>query len=289
MKPAKNQVDLKRRKPSNKFLLQRMQTIQEQTGGKTDVPHRHDYYTVILVESAEGKHVVDYQTYYFGSKQVFFVSPGQIHQVLTYGIPQGWVFTFSRDFMAENNIPEQFISNLNLFRQFGETPPIELDSENFDRLKDIILMMESCVPRDLKYKTRALGAYLQLFLIYCNNTCSLELKELDEENSGICMLRDFKNLVDQHYMKWHKVGKYASEIHISPKHLSQTVKDMTGKTAKEYIQDRIILEAKRYLWHTNLSVKEIALNLGFEEPLHFSGFFKKRSKISPTSFRDLKQ
>ncbi len=262
-----------------------MGTIFEQANGKVDSPHRHDYYTVVLVEKAEGKHVIDYQTYAFATNQVHFVSPGQVHQVVTPSKPKGWVFTFSKDFLVENNIPESFISNINLFRQFGETPPLEIDDVTFQRLYRIIKEMEECLPLDLHYRHRALGALLQLFLIYCNNSCLLDTTQLDEENSGVCMLRDFKSLVDQHFQEWHKVSSYAPTLHITAKHLSHTVKQLTGKTAKELIQDRLTLEAKRLLYHTDLSIKEVAYRLGFEEPLHFSGFFKKQAGLSPTLFR----
>lgn len=289
MSPDSTPAQLERRKPNKDFMLQEMGAIYEQAEGKVDVPHRHDYFTVILVEHASGEHIIDYKSFRFQDRQVFFVSPGQIHQVITEAKPNGWVFTFSRDFMTGNNIPEQFISNLNLFRQFGDSPPLELDTDNFHRLKDIVLKMEACIPLEMKYRNRALGAYLQLFLIFCNNTCSANLLELDDKHSGICMFRKFKSLVDLNFKNWHKVSSYASEIHISPKHLSQTVKNLSGKTAKGFIQDRITLEAKRMLWHTALSVKEIAFELGFEEPEHFSGFFRKNAGVSPSSFRENKQ
>ena len=101
----------------------------------------------------------------------------------------------------------------------------------------------------------------------------------------MCILRDFKHLVDARYHQWHKVNDYAAEVHLSPKYLSQTVKQFTGKSAKEFIQDRLVLEAKRLLLHTDLSVKEVAYKIGFEEPLHFSAFFKKKAGVSPSSFR----
>ena len=67
--------------------------------------------------------------------------------------------------------------------------------------------------------------------------------------------------------------------------VSKTVRDLTGKVAKDHIQDRLALEAKRLLLHTSLSIKEVAYEIGFEEPLHFSGFFKKRVGVSPSQFR----
>lgn len=283
--PKRAQHKIENRQANTDFYLQDMGVIFDETGGKADVPHRHDYYTVILIEQAAGEHLVDYQTYTFQPLEVYFISPGQVHQVVARTKPRGWVFTFSRDFLVENNIPESFITNINLFQPFGESPPLKIDKVTFERLLDIIRQMQECLPMELSYRSRALGALLQLFLIHCNNSSNLNPTHLDEENSGVCILRDFKHLVDARYHQWHKVNDYAAEVHLSPKYLSQTVKQFTGKSAKEFIQDRLVLEAKRLLLHTDLSVKEVAYKIGFEEPLHFSAFFKKKAGISPSSFR----
>lgn len=267
------------------FNLQRMENIYEMAQGKADVPHRHDYYTTVLVDYADGFHSIDYKKYLFDKREVHFVSPGQVHQVINDSQPKGWVITFSKDFLVKNNIPESFISNINLFQRFGETPPLKIDQHTFNRLEIIIREIEACLPLELNYNYRALGALLQVFLIYCNNSKDLNPSQLDEENASICILRNYKQLIDEHYKSWHKVKDYASVMLISPKHLSQTVKNLTGVVAKDHIQNRILLEAKRYLLHTELSVKEIAYEIGFEEPLHFSAFFKKKEGISPSKFR----
>lgn len=279
-----NQIE--NRKSSNDFYLDKMGEIYDRAQGQTDVPHRHDYYTVLFIQDADGKHVIDYQSYPFQSSEVYFVSPGQVHQVVLNARPKGWVFTFSKSFLVENNIPERFISNINLFRPFGDSPPLKIDTTTFGRLFRIVQEMENCLPIDLTYRNRALGALLQLFLIYCNNSSDLDKEQLEEENAGICILRDFKYLVETKYMDWHKVNSYASEIHITSKHLSQTVKNIIGKSAKEVIQDRLLIEAKRLLLHTDLTIKEVAYKIGFEEPLHFSGFFKKKAGVSPSKFRE---
>ena len=279
---------LKNRKGNVDFRLQRMGDIYDRAGGGTDIAHRHDYYTVLLVENAEGNHFMDYKKFAFDAYEVHFVSPGQVHQVELHSRPKGVVMTFTKSFLIKNNIPENFISNINLFQNFGNTPPLKLDGDTFQKLDNIITEMETCLTLDLNYGSRAAGALLQLFLIYSNNSSELNADQLDEDNAGVCILRDFKKLVEVRYVDWHKVKDYASELHISPKHLSQTVKNLTGKVAKEHIQDRIALEAKRLLFHTSLSVKEIAHEVGFEEPLHFSGFFKKKVGTSPSHFRQAK-
>lgn len=278
--------EIQSRQPQNGFNLEKMETIYNQVNGKTDVPHRHNYYTVLLIEKAAGYHNIDYNTYPFNPLEVHFVAPGQVHQVVLDKTPSGTVLTFSKDFLIQSNIPESFISNIRLFKHFGDASPLGLDDELFSRLRRIINEMESCLPLEFKYRNRALGALLQLFLIYSNNSCSLDPAQLEEDNSRVCILRDFKKLVDSKFSEWHDVKSYASVIHISPKHLSYTTKQLTGMTAKEIIQDRILLESKRLLVHTNMIIKEIAYIIGFEEPLHFSSFFKKHTGISPTDFRN---
>lgn len=270
------------------FQLQRMETIYDQAGGLDDVLHRHAYYTVILVEEAKGTHLIDFKEYIFGHQEIHFVSPGQVHRVALESRPKGWAITFSRDFLIENNIPENFVTNIKLFQTFDESPPLKLDNDDFIRLQNVIHEMDSCLLYQLKYRTRALGALLQLFLIYCNNSLNEERGHLDEESREICLLRDFKTLVDDKFMRWHKVREYAHHLNVTPKHLSQTIKEVNGRTAKEYIQERLALEARRLLIHTGKSVKEIAFQLGFNEAVHFSAFFKNLTGISPTEFRHLK-
>lgn len=269
------------------FTLQQMETIFDQAEGKTDVPHRHDYYTVLLVLQADGQHWVDYHPYAFDANQVHFVRPGQVHQVEIPHRPKGWVITFSNEFLLQNNIPAQFISNINLFRSFGENPPLQLDAQTRDRLVALLQDMHRCLLSGMHYHERALGALLQLFLIFCSNSSFLNTDQLTiEPQSDVCILRDFKQMVDNQFDQWHKVNEYAAALSISPKHLSQTVKAHIGQTAKELIQDRLTLEAKRLLQHTDQPVKHIAYQLGFEEPLHFSGFFKKQTGQAPSHFRE---
>ena len=277
-------IDLRR--AHAKFYLGDMGDIYEKVDGQADKPHRHNYYTVLFIEEAEGKHIVDYKSYAFSRKEVHFVSPGQVHQVALTKKPIGKVFTFSKEFLVYNNIAESYISNFNLFKSFSESPPIKLDDSTFNRLCSIVDNMEEYLDLKIDFYTDALGALLSLFLINCSNSSKVDRSQIDNVNPNICLVRDFKKLVDSNFDKWHKVKDYASELKVSPKQLSTIIKSITGKVAKEFIQDRLILEAKRLLLHTDLSIKEIAYQIGFDEPLHFSGFFKKKEDISPSIFRN---
>ena len=83
----------------------------------------------------------------------------------------------------------------------------------------------------------------------------------------------------------HKVAEYAEMLAVTPKHLNEVIKNTIGVTAKDYIIDRILIEAKRLLLHTDDSVKMIALSIGFSEPLHFNSFFKNKMDMTPLEYR----
>ena len=166
-------MDADFRQPLLDFRLQDMGVIYNASEGKQDELHRHNYFTILIVDEASGRHSIDNEVYEFGSRQIHFVSPGQIHQVILDTKPKGSAITFSEDFLIENDIPLSFISNINLFQEFGNTPPLHVSNALFHRLRTIVTEMASCSSDSLSFRKRALGALLQLFLIYCKgwNTC----------------------------------------------------------------------------------------------------------------------
>ena len=97
-------------------------------------------------------------------------------------------------------------------------------------------------------------------------------------------VKGFYNVVKD-YKKEHSTSYYANALYITPDHLNRTFKSKTGTTAKDYIQSRIITEAKRLLYFSDLANKEIAYELGFNEPGNFSAFFKKHTQLSPSNFK----
>lgn len=99
------------------------------------------------------------------------------------------------------------------------------------------------------------------------------------------ILLRFKKLVSKHFKESRSVSFYAGLIHISPNHLNKVVKAETGKPASHLIDEVCILEAKVLLGQTRLSVQEIALALGFEDPSYFNRYFKKHAGVSPRNYR----
>lgn len=266
------------------FRIQRMEDIYAEQNGKTDEPHRHDYYTILLVKEAGGKHMIDFNEYAFSNHQVFFVSPGQIHQVVEEKQSTGYVVLFSPQFLAENHIPCYFIDDLQLFNDHGHSPPLLVNDTEFARLAGFCEEMIQVRDFDLKYKEPAISSYIKLFLIHANNVCSLQNNHPQNQEAANSILKNFKTLVNEKFHEWHQTTDYASELNVTPDYLSRVVKSLTGKTSKEFIQARIIIEAKRLIVFSDLTSKEIGYQLGFSEPANFSAFFKKHTGFPPSQF-----
>ncbi|MBN2638918.1 MAG: helix-turn-helix domain-containing protein [Bacteroidales bacterium] len=271
--------------PYIQFRVSRMEDIWDERKGEPDVPHRHEYYTILLLKKGNGQHFIDFNEYKMEPRQVFFVSPGQIHQVIEYEKSFGYVIVFSHDFLAENNIPCSFIEDLNLFNDHGYTPPLPLHDYELDKLLRYSDEMFDLYQSDSKFKDQAIGSFLQLFLIHCNNLCTIGIDNPQNHEAGNSILRNFKELVNLNFKSWHNANIYASELNVTPDHLNRVVKSLSGKSTKDFIQTRIIVEAKRMLYFSDLTTKEIGYELGFSEPANFSAFFKNATGHSPSGFK----
>jgi AraC-like DNA-binding protein len=267
------------------FAFKTMEAIALETNGKPDEPHRHNFYTVIFAIDVEGKHAIDFHEYDFESPCVFFVSPGQVHQVATEGIPHGYVFLFTNDFLLKHDINPSFISDLNLFRNYGESPALKVDSQKLKKLSMHCELIAAEFEGNSNYKYEKIASSLKLFLIECAEACSLPAVDLQHSQGADGLLKRFKTLVDAKYREEHSVTFFANELHITTGHLNKTIKSLTGASAKEFIQKRITTEAKRLAIYSDLSSKEIGFQLGFEDPAHFSTFFKKCTGQSFSAYR----
>jgi len=266
--------------------IKTMQEIDEKLGGITDKPHRHNYYTIIWATEATGKHIIDFKEYTIQSNYIFFVSPSQVHQVITNHSPKGYVFLFTSDFLEMNSINKDFISNINLFQNINENPPLPI---NEDKAKKLSLFAEEMLNAFREQKPMFLeiiGAYLKLFLIECNESCTIDkLVNTQAVEVGRTLIKSFKLLVERNFKELHQVQEYANVLNINPTYLNEVIKTNTNFSAKDYIQDRIILEAKRLIIFSKKSAKEIGYELGFEDPSHFSKFFKAHTSTSIQEFK----
>jgi AraC-like DNA-binding protein len=285
MNPVKTYQNVNKRDEMLSFGISKMEDVYEKKQGAVDEPHRHNYYTVLVVQQANGIHIIDFHSYPLEDRQIYFVSPGQVHQVIEKEQSTGFVLTFSTDFLIQNSIPLSFISDLNLFQNYGETPPLQPNEDVLKKIVHFSSEIFELFSSQQHHKFLSIGAYLKLLLIQCSNVCTLHSNKSEHETTRNNIIRDFKSAVEEHYKENHSTTFYANLLNITPDHLNRSIKQKIGKTAKEYIQSRITTEAKRLLYFTDLTNKEIGYQLGFSDPANFSASFKKSTRLSPSNFK----
>jgi AraC-like DNA-binding protein len=269
------------------FAIKTMEEVDEKLGGIADKPHRHNYYTVIWSFTATGKHIIDFKEYEILPNHIFFVSPGQVHQVITAARPTGYVILFTLEFLERNSIRKDFIANLKLFHSLDETPPLPLSDGMQHTLKMFADQIFNAFHSDNEMRFETIGAYLKLFLIECNGHCSLKPdSNIQNIEVGRALVKNFKEIVDLNFKKWHQVKDYADALNISSNYLNEVIRNSVHISAKDFIQNRIILEAKRLVIFTEKSGKEIGFDLGFDDPSHFSKFFKSNIGLSIQEFKE---
>lgn len=268
------------------FAMKRMEDIYINGNGESDSPHRHNFYTIIFIEKGEGVHFVDFTEYQVEDNTIYFILPGQMHQLKLSAVPKGWVMIFTDEFLIANSIPDKLINDIYLFNDYGQSPPLQIKAEQMPVYLNIVEQIQHFSNSIDHYTVEALGSLVKLFLIQSNNHCSLYKQNNPQfiETSNH-LLRSFKQLLNKNYISDHMVSDYSDKLAVTADYLNKTVKSITGKSAKEHIQTKLIIEAKRQLLFTNLTSKELSYELGFDESAHFNNFFKKFTGFTPNEFR----
>lgn len=200
------------------FGISKMEDIYTKRKGRTDDPHRHNFYTILVINKGKGEHKIDFNSYKLAHKQIYFVSPGQVHQVIEKEKTEGYSMTFSNDFLITNSIPLSFIESLNLFHNYGQSPPLTPNQEQFTAIENFSKEMLSIFQSTIHMKDLAVGAYLKLLLIACNNICAVNPIEADNDSINDNLVRTFRTKVDLHYKEQHAANFYASQLNITCDH-----------------------------------------------------------------------
>jgi AraC-like DNA-binding protein len=272
------------------FVIQRMEKNEERIKKKhehqPEIPHRHNYFVIIWIEYAKGVHFVDFKEYPLEENTIFLLNPSQVHLLKTDNIPHGTIMLFTQDFLCQGGGTE-LLDQITLFKEMNE-PFIRLKPNQTPNLQILTNLMFEEIKHQKLLKSEIICTYLKAFLLNCCRYKSenQSFQVLSPDKSIEELSHVFQLLLEKHYHQKHLVADYADLLHITPNYLNEVVKKKTGRSAKEWIQERILLEAKRSAYYSEISSKELAYSLGFEDPSHFGKFFKKETGYTFLEFRE---
>ncbi len=246
-------------------------------------PHRTNFYHIFLLENCQPTHFVDFERVKLQPYSLFFIDKDRVHQfdqLLNY---EGRIIIFTDDFFTDT----KFLRNSILFNDFAEKPTITPDPKLFQRFITLCehIAEELTLPND-HFQQIVLKNYLHNFLILAEREKKGQSYREIEKGADLDYTLLFRDLLETNFTSLKSVSNYASQIFISEKRLGQATTKILGKLPKEIINERVLLEAKRILVYSNLTIKEIGQELGFDDPAYFVRYFKKNTDTTPVEFRE---
>lgn len=245
---------------------------------------RHTYYLAIWVTAGSGLHIVDFEKTEIRPNSLYFVRPGQVQQWLVDSPVTGLVCLFNEAIFHVHGA-HQFFNELSFLAPFVKTSSHFIEDE--EQAATVRLFFEKILDA---YEVAEWGqgaeilSWLQLLCIYAERRTEEELLNYTLTPSQQ-ITRDFLQLADCEALEEHNLSFYAGKLGITVGHLTETVKAVYGISAGELLRNRLILEAKRLLAHTDYTMAEIADKLNYTDPSYFGRAFKRDTGQTPNSFR----
>lgn len=246
------------------------------------IPHRKNHYLLVFVRHAPTRLWIDRTPYVLKDNTIYFTGPNQV--IVKEGYEQLWStgIAFTEEFLSLGGNASW--SKLPLIQNPQNAHEITLAEADIHFAEDILGRISTEYQHPGEWQQRMLAAYLSMLLTYLSRLYTEQFKDYTI-SADKHLLKTFLAKINECFRELHEVNDYASLLHLSAGHLSEVVKNQSGKPAIKHIHERLVLEARRLLFHTPDSSKEIAFELGFKEASYFNRFFKRETGVTPAAYR----
>jgi AraC-like DNA-binding protein len=244
-------------------------------------------YIKILYLPANYKLRVDFACYDTQRPTLFFISPNQFLELEAAGQESGYFIFYNRDFYCIQIHDQEVACDGLLFNNIRNMPKVELSEAEDAFLRGLFKEMIHEFNLNDSSLEEMVRTYLKQLLIRATRSWKRQhlTNDVTDQQSDLEFFRKFTRLVEEHYKSKHTVADYADFLCMAPKTITHKFNRLRLPQPNEVIKNRIILEAKRLLVHTSLTAKEIAYDLGYNDPAYFSRLFQTKTGESPSGFR----
>ncbi len=247
-------------------------------------PHRHDFYQIDWVEHGTGHHIIDSVKYEVKPRTLFFMAPGQVHDFQLSDDTVGFTINFSAEFFVLQLQNKNMLSELPVYDLDDSVQALYLDDVQARSIIETLNSIGEEYIADQSGWADVVRSYLYILLVKASRMAEPGVGT-DPASRSLFLARRFKSLLEKDFSTVQEVGEYAQMLRVNERSLNEAVRRSTGTTASKQIRERVMLEAKRLLLHSEVSVAEVADRLAFEDPAYFSRAFKKHTGRSPLEFR----
>ncbi|HAQ19150.1 MAG TPA: hypothetical protein DCR40_07950 [Prolixibacteraceae bacterium] len=270
------------------FTIRKISDFNEEELEHNLIPHLHDYYSIFWIESGEAVHATEFVEYSLKQDTILFVPPGLKHRMYIDKSVTGTYILFNEDFIRYNRKNHVPLKEYRLFNNPDFKSLITVIPERRGKLRNITELILDEIQNSDDYSQDIVLNLLHLFLLESRRIFDQKDQSPKEEPDSTpdATIIKFKQLIEENYTTQKSVTPYAEMLNMNPSCLNELTKRTTGITAGELIRNRVIGETKKLLYSSSLSGKEIAFELGFDDPAYFSRFFRKYTGLTLKEFRD---
>ena len=262
-------------------------TNEKQLLSLSEYPYRSEGYIIGICTRGSAQVEVNLQVYEAKPGAMLLATP--FHVLRIYNSSDDFLcrfIVFSKAFLIEKSLNSHFLESFGFFKS-GSIPVIYPDGDDVKMILDIYMLVQEKLERENHPYRVEISRSILMTLLYeiqfIYEKQHLILKNKQTRKQELNML--FQDLVFQNYKEHRNVQYYADALFVSPKHLTETIKEVTGRTAGEWIDDAVILEAKVLLRNSEVSIARVAENIHFPDQSSFGKYFKKQTGMSPSDYR----
>lgn len=251
-----------------------------------EIHHRVDFYVIIFFTEGHGRHSVDFETHTYEPGTLLFLTKNQVTAFTLNRKANGFLIYFTEAFYQQHQIQFNELLYTYPFNTGLYEPVLHLKSE-INTFVDLFNSLQKDYMSNPTAQAQELHqCYLRILLLKIRMAHKKRYRQIVQADQGaIQLFIQFQRRVDESFTTNRNANFYCDALKVSFKKLNDLCKKLTQKTLKQYIDDRLILEAKRSLTYQQLNISEIAYNLGFEEVTNFTKYFKRHVRQSPLEFR----
>jgi AraC-like DNA-binding protein len=246
-------------------------------------PHKHSFFEILWIKEGESRHIVDDHQLDISLDTIYFMSPGQVHSLEKHSAVKGHSIMFTEEFFILNFTSKEALDKLSFLRNSYKNPHLKLDQETKNTLEPLLQLMYAEFSRTPHSKL-ALSSLTFVLLNVLERLYHAQ-KNSNYATGQVSLLDKFSRLLEENFAVQKPVAFYAEQLCVTPHYLNGILKKTTGKAVSGVMHDRLMLETKRLLLHTDLPIGQIADQLGFNDFSYFSRQFKKHNGLSPERYR----
>lgn len=247
--------------------------------------HLVEFYMIVFVHEGEGSHTIDFTDYSFKKHSLLTIRKDQIHKFFRSHSIKATLLLFTDEFLVSYLEKLEAMKSLQLFNEVLGVPKIQLSETEALEVSNLIKRIESeYFNLNDEYSLGIIRSELHILIAKLFRIKSAH-NQLIVNRKYLSEFIALQSLVEQHVVKHSKVKDFAEMLGLSTKTLNNITQSIVHKSAKEFIDEISTKQIKRLLINTELSVKEIAYNSGFEETTNFYKYFKRQTKLTPEQFR----